>query len=253
MPATPSLSQQWPSNANPRLSASKNPRPGSVRYSSPNQPLPNTLRPGSAPPEASSNPPHQMPHQIPDSVLQIISQSLPPAFRRICPFSLCGMQDCPLPNCGMKKLCREFNDDRNGLYFGQPEHTHFSASTPSKSEQLKPLISAQPSKTIPNTQNCQSGQSSPKKQNFDSDKGLFCSKKKCNNVHEFATCIDDLWYLFTTEERASKWPRGCQRKGKNWKWHAKKRLHMEKSGQEEWRLREAIAGLRDAHRMGRYL
>jgi hypothetical protein len=82
---------------------------------------------------------------------------------------------------------------------------------------------------------------------------VFCSNRKCNHVHEFATCMDDLWYISTTERGRARWPRGCQRKGKNWKWHVRKRMHMERSDREEWRVRELIAGLRDAHKGGRYL
>jgi hypothetical protein len=113
----------------------------------------------------------------------------------------------------MKKLCREFNDDRD-----HASNANHQSQTP------------------------------------DPEKQGFCPNRKCPNVHEFATCVDDLQYL------KSEWNEGvggkkwwCQRKGKGWKWHAKKRVHKLVAGKEEWRVREAIAGLREAHKEGRYL
>ena len=81
--------------------------------------------------------------------------------------------------------------------------------------------------------------------------------RRCRHVHEYATCTDDL----SVENGGIKGRQGggsggrCEmtrKHGQNWKWHVKKRAHKGQCGREEWRVREAIAGLRDAHREGRY-
>ena len=46
----------------------------------------------------------------------------------------------------------------------------------------------------------------------------------------------------------------CPHRGRARKmWHSVKRVHRDQVSEEEWRVREAIAGLRDAHAEGAYL
>ena len=87
----------------------------------------------------------------------------------------------------------------------------------------------------------------------DSDRSEACEAQKCKYVHEYATCTDDLQYLKYVGEDRNSSKMWCQKRGKRFTWHSKKRIHKSSSEKEEWRVREAIAGLKEAHRERRYL
>lgn len=117
----------------------------------------------------------------------------------------------------MKKLRREYNDDRNQtLYFNQSSQNQNQEGSPIKAD------------------------------GGVGGDGIFCPHRKCKHVHEYATCTDDL-----TGRRGKR--SKCQKMSKKNKWHVKKRAHKDHASTEEWRIRETIAGLREAHRERRYL
>jgi hypothetical protein len=78
----------------------------------------------------------------------------------------------------------------------------------------------------------------------------------CRFVHEYATCIDALGAEHggkgDAENGICSKVRGAGRRNQEARVHAKKRVHADSCGLEEWKNREIIAGLRKAHREGRY-
>jgi hypothetical protein len=128
----------------------------------------------------------------------------------------------------MKRLCKEYNDERNN-----PENANY--------------------------QNLNHAPRLDKKVGMDIDQGKniggsverdeFCPNRRCRGVHEYATCVEDL----SGQNRGIRGKHGgASRCGKYSKWHVRKRAHRRGCSKEEWQIREVVAGLREAHREGRY-
>ena len=176
----------------------------------------------------------------------------------------------------MKKLCQEYNDETNSRQktaaakaavaeASQPARLYvasvFQGQACSHSSSPESSFSQSPVKVedASTGAGCGFGSSVAK----DMSKGMVdnqeaqrqearCSNERCNKVHELATCVSDL----SAENRGFM---GSGRHGKDAgkctntnKWHVRRRRHAKHCGEDEWRNREIIAGLRGAHEQGRY-
>jgi hypothetical protein len=75
--------------------------------------------------------------------------------------------------------------------------------------------------------------------------GNGCHNPGCGDVHELRTCLEELDGLVCSWYKAKKDQRRIEA-------HFKKRVHKDHCKREEWKDREVIAGLRDAHKEGLY-
>lgn len=163
----------------------------------------------------------------------------------------------------MKKVCKEINDELNtrrktatAKPASQTAHMYvaglFSSHTYSHSSGSGSAFSQSPVK----------GQEMGMNEYLETGRGMGnqqalwqeepCSDNRCCKVHRLATCRYDLSAEnggVMRSEKRGKGPGKCTNKNK---WHVRKRRHWKQVGEEEWRVRETIAGLREAHQEGRY-
>ena len=209
---------------------------------------------------------------MPDAVLILISDSLPSFFRLICPFSLTGLQDCPRLDCSMKKLCKDYNDEKYNNTFswqlpGSVEIGEYDESdqepssnpksdiskqnlTPNKAESKQSWQTPRKNKAKDNTP-CKDMAFAPSKASYiGREKEEICHNKSCKDVHQYATCIDDMSVenggIGGMDDKCD----GCPNRENS---HNRKRVHLKICRAEEWKMREVVAGLRGVHQMGRYL
>jgi hypothetical protein len=257
--------------------------------------------------------PTQTTQSMPDSMLTLIASRLPSYIRTICPFSLTGLEACPL-NCQMRKLCAEYNDDRNtsdtfhsdlsGLFSARSyeqdcedddDQGEESPTPKGKGKETLKMGESKEKETPKKVENMQSWHTPRKGKNKDGMSGgkgadmgketgrkeQSCGNRRCKGIHELATCLDDVGEesrstqssnSLVSSNSASGAATGGEMSGeksegkgedaqsptkskcrKGSKRHYRKRAHQKSCDPEDWKNREIVAGLREAHREGRYM